>query len=190
MVNKAEEKKERHYGANLVWLDLEFTSLDFDTNTIVEIATIITDNDLNILAEGPDIVIHHSDKILDTMSDWCKDHFKESGFLDEIRNSKISMGDAEAQTLEFVKKYTEERRSPLCGNSIGQDRRLLYKHMPALEKYFHYRKIDVSTIKELMYRWKPELAKKFKKVEDHRALADTRESIEELRFYRENFFVK
>tara|TARA_Y100000310_G_scaffold341533_1_gene440972 strand:+ start:2126 stop:2677 length:552 start_codon:yes stop_codon:yes gene_type:complete len=175
---------------NLIWLDLELTGLNFDTGTIVEIATIATDKDLNILAEGPDLVIHHDEEIIKCMDEWCHINFETTGLTEEIRNSKISLSCAEEKTLEFVRKFTEPEKSPLCGNSIHNDRRILYRVMPELDNHFHYRNVDVSTIKELSRRWKPEMLKEVEKLKKyrHRAKDDIVESIAELKYYRENFF--
>jgi len=171
---------------NLIWIDLEFSGLDFKTNTILEIATIVTDKNLNILAIGPNIAIKTSKKILDNMDKWNKKHHKDSGLIEKCLNSNISLEEAEQKTLNFLKKYVDEFTSPLCGNSIGQDRRMLYKNMSTLEKFFHYRVIDVSTLKELAKRWAPNL-EPFKKKETHTALSDIKESIEELKYLRKNF---
>ncbi|NWF36334.1 oligoribonuclease [Mariprofundus sp. KV] len=172
---------------NLVWMDLEMSGLDPDRETILEIATIITDGELNIIAEGPSIVIHQPDEVLDNMDEWCTQHHAQSGLTAKVRNSTISMRKAETQTLNFIKKYVPERCSPLCGNSIHQDRRFLVRYMRELEGYVHYRNIDVSTIKELGRRWYPKVRTPLKDAE-HLALADVRESIKELAFYRNNYF--
>lgn len=173
---------------NLIWIDLELTGLDFGNDTIVEIATIITDKNLNIIAEGPDIVIHHSENVLANMDPWCIAHFGKSGLTKEIRKSSIGIVEAEQKTLDFIKQYVDKNISPMCGNSTQQDRRMLARHMPHLESYFHYRHIDVSTVKELALRWKPEITQNLKKEGKHRALSDVKESIEELKFYRKYFF--
>ncbi|KTB72803.1 oligoribonuclease [Pseudomonas syringae] len=170
---------------NLIWIDLEMTGLDPDTDVIIEMATIITDSELNTLAEGPVIAVHQSDETLAKMDEWNTRQHGGSGLTQRVRESTVSMAEAEAQTLEFIKLWVPERSSPICGNSICQDRRFLYRHMPTLENYFHYRNLDVSTLKELAARWSPEL--KFKKGSTHLALDDIRESIAELRFYREHF---
>lgn len=172
---------------NLVWMDLEMTGLNPETDTILEIATIITDGNLNIIAEGPNIVIHQPDALLDGMGEWCTQHHGQSGLTAKVRASKITMAEAEQQTLDFIRRYVPERTSPLCGNSIHQDRRFLVPYMPELEAWVHYRNIDVSTIKELARRWYPGTRAPLKKAE-HLALADIRESIAELAFYRKELF--
>jgi len=172
---------------NLVWMDLEMTGLDPDHDTIIEIATIITDGQLTILAEGPSLVIHQPDHILDGMDEWNTSHDGDSGLTAKVKKSSISMRKAEQQTLAFIKQYVPPSTSPLCGNSIHQDRRFLVPYMPELETYLHYRNIDVSTIKELARRWYPNNTAPIKKAE-HLALADIRESINELKWYREKLF--
>jgi len=171
----------------LVWMDLEMTGLDPKVDTILEIATVITDGQLNTVAEGPNIVIHQPDSVLDAMGDWCKQHHGNSGLSEKVRSSTISMLAAEQQTLDFIKAHVPEGVSPLCGNSIHQDRRFLVPYMPTLEAYMHYRNIDVSTVKELSKRWYPKIEAPAKAGE-HLALADVRESIAELTFYREQIF--
>lgn len=172
---------------NLVWMDLEMTGLDPESDTILEIATVITDADLNVLAEGPNLAIHHPEPVLDEMSDWCKEHHGASGLSDRVRRSNIDMAAAEAETLAFIRRYVPDRTSPLCGNSIHQDRRFLVRYMPSLEAALHYRNVDVSTIKELARRWYPALPPVAKQA-SHLALDDIRESIAELRSYRERLF--
>jgi len=172
----------------LVWMDLEMTGLEPDSDTILEIATIITDGNLNTIAEGPNLVVHQEESVLERMGDWCKQHHADSGLSERVRQSKLSMQDAEQQTLDFIAQYVKKGTSPLCGNSIHQDRRFLVPYMPNLEAYFHYRNIDVSTVKELVRRWYPKVERP-KKQEEHLALADIRESIAELTFYRQQFFV-
>ena len=172
---------------NLVWMDLEMTGLDPEIDTILEIATIITDGNLNIIAEGPNIVIHQPDAVLDGMDEWNTTHHGASGLTAKVRASRITMAEAEQQTLDFICLYVPERSSPLCGNSIHQDRRFLVPYMPELEAYVHYRNIDVSTIKELGRRWYPGVKAPLKEAE-HLALTDIRESIKELAFYRKNYF--
>ena len=173
--------------ANLIWIDCEFTGLDPATNRIIELATIITDSDLNIVAEGPSIAIHQSDELLDSMDEWNTSHHNDSGLVAKVRASEVTEEEAERLTLEFVREHTEYRKSPLCGNTIGQDRRFLRKYLPELHDHFHYRSIDVSTVKELAKRWKPE-SSSFAKLGGHRALDDIRESIAELAYFREHFF--
>ena len=173
---------------NLIWIDLEMTGLDPDNDLIIEIATVITDKHLNILAEGPVIAVHQSDEVLAAMDDWNQKHHGESGLIERVKNSSISTADAEAQTLAFVKQWLPAKTSPICGNSIGQDRRFLYRHMPELEGFFHYRNLDVSTVKELAARWAPQLKDGFTKKAAHKALDDIIESIDELKYYRQHFF--
>ncbi len=170
---------------NLIWIDLEMTGLDPETHKIIEIATIVTDSELNILAEGPVLAIHQPESELDKMDDWCTNTHTGSGLVERIRQSSVTEEQAVAQTIEFLEKWVPRGKSPICGNSIGQDRRFLYKHMPVLEEYFHYRYIDVSTLKELTRRWKPEILDGFSKQGSHLALDDIRESIAELKYYRQ-----
>lgn len=172
---------------NLVWIDLEMTGLDPEKERIIEIATIVTDADLNILAEGPELVIHQPKSLLDAMDEWCVKHHGESGLTQRVLDSTVSDAEAEAQTIAFLEAWVTPGKSPLAGNTIGQDRRFLVKYMPKLEAYVHYRNLDVSTLKELAKRWKPGIVDGFKKQNSHRALDDIRESIEELRYYREHF---
>jgi oligoribonuclease len=172
----------------LVWIDLEMTGLDPEKERIIEIATIITDSELNTIEEGPVIAVHQSDSLLNSMDEWCTRTHGESGLTQRVRDSRVSEIDAEQQTLEFLQRYLEPGQSPLCGNSIGQDRRFLVKYMPELEAFFHYRNLDVSTIKELARRWRPEVLNGVKKKGTHLALDDIRDSINELRHYREHFF--
>jgi oligoribonuclease len=173
--------------SHLVWIDLEMTGLDPDNDLIIEIATIVTDKNLNILAQGPVLAVHQSDAALAAMDDWNQHHHGQSGLTKRVKASTINDAEAERQTLEFIKQWVPERASPICGNSIGQDRRFLYRYMPELEAYFHYRNIDVSTLKELAARWAPHIKDGFKKQSTHQALDDIIESIEELRYYREHF---
>ena len=169
---------------NLIWIDLEMTGLDTETHKVIEIATIVTDSELNILAEGPVLAIHQPEEELQKMDEWCTTTHTGSGLVDRIRESKIDEQEAIRQTIEFLEKWVPKGKSPICGNSVGQDRRFLYKHMPELEQYFHYRYIDVSTLKELTRRWKPEVLDGFSKKGSHLALDDIRESIAELQYYR------
>ncbi|MGB5447026.1 MAG: oligoribonuclease [Psychromonas sp.] len=173
---------------NLVWIDLEMTGLNPDTDKIIEIATIVTDGDLNILAEGPEFVIHQSNEALDAMDEWCTEQHGKSGLTDKVKASKISCEMAEQATIDFLKEWVPAGAAPLCGNSIGQDRRFLVRHMPNLEAYFHYRNIDVSTVKELGRRWAPEMVNAHKKIGSHTALQDIKESISELQHYKKQFF--
>lgn len=172
---------------NLIWIDLEMTGLEPKTDVIIEIATIVTDSDLNILAEGPMLAIHQTDEILDGMDEWCTNQHGKSGLTQRVKDSQVTEAQAEAQTVEFLKQYLEAGASPMCGNSIGQDRRFLNKYMPELEAFFHYRNLDVSSLKELAKRWKPEVAKGVVKKGSHLALDDIKDSIEELKYYREHF---
>ncbi|MGY0220112.1 oligoribonuclease [Endozoicomonadaceae bacterium StTr2] len=172
---------------NLVWIDLEMTGLDPETDRIIEIATLVTDADLNVLEEGPVLAVHQSDECLAQMNEWCIKTHGASGLTDRVRASKVSEAEAEKQTLEFLRKWLEPGASPLCGNSIGQDRRFLIKYMPELNNYFHYRNIDVSTLKELVRRWKPSIMSGFTKAGTHKALDDIRESLAELKYYKEHF---
>lgn len=172
---------------NLIWIDLEMTGLLPEQDVIIEIATIVTDKDLNILAEGPALAIHQSDETLNAMDEWNTEHHNKSGLVKRIKESRISTEQAEIETIEFLKEWVEKGESPMCGNTICQDRRFLYNAMPSLEKFFHYRHIDVSTLKELAVRWKPE-AKMVREGESaHLALADIRDSIDELKHYRKTF---
>ena len=172
---------------NLIWIDLEMTGLDPDRDVIIEMATIVTDSDLNTLAEGPVIAIHQPEEILAGMDEWNTRQHGQSGLTQRVRESTVSMAEAEAQTLAFLEQWVPKRSSPICGNSICQDRRFLYRHMPRLEGYFHYRNLDVSTLKELAARWAPQVRESFTKGNTHLALDDIRESIAELRHYRDHF---
>jgi len=174
--------------SNLIWIDLEMTGLLPDSDVIIEIATIVTDAQLNVLAEGPMLAIHQSDEILDGMDEWNTNQHGKSGLTQRVKDSAISEAEAEQQTIEFLKEYVPEGKSPICGNSICQDRRFLARYMPKLEAYFHYRNLDVSTIKELAMRWQPEVLQGFTKKSKHLALDDIKDSIEELKFYREKVF--
>lgn len=173
---------------NLVWIDMEMTGLDPQSCVVLEIATIVTDAQLNILATGPVIAIHQSDEILDNMDPWCVNTHGATGLTARCKQSDISVETAAQLTIDFLQDYVPAGKSPLCGNTIGQDRRFLVKYMPTLEAYFHYRNIDVSTIKELTARWQPGIAKGFKKKGVHLALDDIIESIDEMRYYRETVF--
>jgi len=175
--------------SNLIWLDLEMTGLLPDSDRIIEIATLVTDADLNILAEGPTLAIHQSDSLLDGMDEWNQKHHGASGLIDRVKKSTLSEHDAELQTIEFLKEYSNANKSPMCGNSICQDRRFMANYMPELEDYFHYRNLDVSTLKELARRWKPEVLEGFVKKATHQAMDDIRESVDELRHYRKHFIV-
>ena len=171
----------------LIWIYLEMTGLNPDIDVIIEIATVVTDKDLNILAQGPVLAVYQSDEILANMDEWNQKHHGASGLINRVKSSRINDIEAERLTIEFLKQWVPENTSPICGNSIGQDRRFLYRYMPKLEAYFHYRNIDVSTLKELAARWAPEVKEGFNKESTHQALDDIIESIEELRYYRENF---
>jgi len=173
---------------NLIWLDLEMTGLEPEIDVVLEIATIVTDSQLNILAEGPVFAISQSDHVLDNMSDWCIEHHGASGLTQRCRESNVSLAEATKQTIAFVEQYVPKGKSPMCGNSIGQDRRFINKYMLDFEDYFHYRNLDVSTVKELARRWKPEVLDKVVKTGAHLALDDIRESIAELKVYQEHFF--
>lgn len=173
---------------NLIWVDLEMTGLDPEEHKIIEIATIVTDSELNILAEGPTLAIHQPEHELKKMDEWCTTTHTGSGLVKRVESSSIDEQEAIKQTIEFLEKWVPKGKSPICGNSIGQDRRFLYKHMPELEQYFHYRYVDVSTLKELTRRWKPDVLDGFSKSGSHLALDDIRESIAELKYYRDNIF--
>ena len=172
---------------HLIWIDLEMTGLNPDTDVIIEIATVVTDKDLNILAQGPVLAVHQSDEVLAKMDEWNQKHHGVSVLIDRVKASPINNAEAEQLTIEFLKQWVPENTSPICGNSIGQDRRFLYRYMPKLEAYFHYRNIDVSTLKELAARWAPKVKEGFNKESTHQALDDIIESIEELKYYRDNF---
>jgi oligoribonuclease len=172
---------------HLIWIDLEMTGLKPDSDFIIEIATVVTDKELAILADGPVIAIHQSDTVLAGMDDWNQKQHRSSGLLERVRASRFSAAEAEARTLEFLAPLVPPSASPMCGNSICQDRRFLAATMPALEAFFHYRNCDVSTLKELARRWKPGILAGFKKAQAHTALADIHESIDELAYYREHF---
>lgn len=173
----------------LIWIDCEMTGLDVSRHTLVEIACIVTDGDLETVAEGPDLVISHPPNVLERMSPWCKSTFTKNGLLEKIQSSNISMESAESQVLSFLEKHTNKGECPLAGNSVSADRRFIEKCMPKLAKHFHYRTVDVSSFKEMARRWYPEVfAQLPEKKSTHRALDDIRESIEELKWYRKNIF--
>ena len=169
---------------NLIWIDLEMTGLDPAHDSILEIATIVTDKDLNQLAEGPEFALRHPVERLDAMDDWNRHQHRKSGLWQRVVDSDIDIGTAEALTVEFLTQWVPPGKSPMCGNSICQDRRFLYRLMPRLERYFHYRNLDVSTIKELARRWAPDVSRGFTKESSHTALSDVRDSITELKYYR------
>ncbi len=171
----------------LVWLDMEMTGLNPDTDRIIEIAMVVTDNNLETIVEAPTLVVHQPDIIMDGMDNWNKSTHGKSGLIDRVKASTLDEAEVEAQMLAFLKEYLPPRASPMCGNSICQDRRFMARWMPALEDYFHYRNLDVSTLKELARRWKPDMAKGVKKHGKHEALADIYESIDEMKHYREHF---
>ncbi len=172
---------------NLIWIDLEMTGLVPETDRIIEIATVVTDSELNILSEGPVLAVHQSDNLLDGMDEWCTRQHGQSGLTERVRQSRVTELDAENQTIAFLQAWVGKGKSPMCGNSICQDRRFLARYMPQLEGWFHYRNLDVSTLKELAARWKPALYEGFKKKGSHLALDDILESIEELKYYRQHF---
>lgn len=170
---------------NLIWLDLEMTGLDPEQERIIEIATVVTNAELEVIAEGPNLVVKQADSLLDSMDEWCTRQHGESGLTAKVRASQISEAQAEQQTLEFLQQYVDAGASPMCGNSIGQDRRFLVKYMPQLESFFHYRNLDVSTLKELARRWAPEALEGLSKKGSHLALDDVHDSINELKHYRQ-----
>ena len=172
---------------NLIWVDMEMTGLDPDTDKIIEVAVVVTDPELNVLAEGPVFVIHQSDTVLDGMDAWNKGTHGRSGLIERVKASTMTEVDAEEALIDFLRHFVPKGKSPMCGNTICQDRRFMVRGMPKLEAFFHYRNLDVSTLKELCRRWKPEIASGFKKHQKHTALADIIESIEELKYYREHF---
>jgi oligoribonuclease len=173
---------------HLIWIDLEMTGLNPDTSVILEIAAVVTDGTLRTVAEGPDIAIHYPENTLKNMESWSRQHHRSSGLLERVRSSSVDCRKAEQEVLGFLSKHSEKGKSPLCGNSVWQDRRFLIKYMPKLEAYFHYRNIDVSSIKELAKRWYPSLPV-YKKKKAHLALSDIKESINELMYYREKVFL-
>jgi oligoribonuclease len=172
---------------NLIWVDMEMTGLDPDNDRIIEVAVVVTDSQLNVLAEGPVFAIHQSDETLNKMDAWNKGTHGRSGLIDKVKASTVTEAEAEEALIAFLKPYVPAGKSPMCGNSICQDRRFMARGMPKLEAFFHYRNLDVSTLKELCRRWKPELSTGFKKHQKHTALADIVESIEELKYYRQHF---
>ena len=171
---------------NLIWIDLEMTGLDPNSDVIIEIATIVTDKNLSVIDEGPSIVIHQPEHVMNNMDEWCTNQHGKSGLTDRVRNSAISEETAENLTLAFLRQYVPEKKSPMCGNSICQDRRFLARYMPSLEDFFHYRHIDVSTLKELTSRWAPEKTMVYTKESSHLAMDDIKDSIAELKHYREH----
>ena len=174
----------------LIWIDLEMTGLDTDNDKIIEVATIVTDSQLQIIAEGPVLAVHQSDEILNGMDEWNTKTHGKTGLTERVKASSLVESAVEQQTIEFLEQYVPKGKSPMCGNSICQDRRFLARTMPTMEAFFHYRNLDVSSIKEMAKRWKPEILAGFSKKNTHKALDDIRESIEELKYYREHFIVK
>jgi len=180
-------RSEMNKKTNLIWIDLEMTGLVPEDDVIIEIATVVTDSNLNVLAEGPSLAIHQENKHLDSMDEWNTRQHTKSGLIQKVKESKISLNEAEKKTLDFLIQYVDSGTSPMCGNSICQDRRFLYIYMPKLEKFFHYRHIDVSTLKELAVRWKSDVVSTSFKQSKHLALSDIYDSINELKYYREHF---
>jgi oligoribonuclease len=174
---------------NLIWVDMEMTGLNPDTDRIIEVALVVTDSQLNTIAEGPVLVVHQSNEMLDGMDKWNKSTHSKSGLIDKVKASRLNETEVEAQLLEFLKLHVPSGISPMCGNSICQDRRFMVRSMPQLEAYFHYRNLDVSTLKELVKRWKPEIPAGLTKESKHEALADIYDSINELKYYRQHFIV-
>ena len=187
-MTEANDQRGEETPTNLIWIDLEMTGLDTTTDHIIEIATIVTDSQLNELAEGPVIAIHHSRETMDAMDEWNTRHHGDSELTARVLASATTVQEAEAETLRFLAEHVAEGASPMCGNSICQDRRFLAREMPALESYFHYRNLDVSTLKIIAQHWAPQVARGFKKESEHRALADIRDSIAELLYYRDALF--
>ncbi len=172
---------------HLPWIDMEMTGLDPKTCVVLEIATLVTDKDLNLIAEGPVLAVHQPESALASMDEWNKKHHGDSGLLSRVRQSSLSLEDAEQKTIDFLQQHCPAGKNPLCGNSVHQDRRFLRAYMPRLDSFFHYRLIDVSTVKELAKRWYPDVAE-FKKKQNHLAIDDIRESVEELKYLREHLF--
>ncbi len=179
-----------HSDQNLIWIDLEMTGLLTESDRIIEVAVVITDAQITQRIEGPVFAIHQSDAVLDAMDAWNKGTHGRSGLIDRVKASTVDEEQAQSQVIEFLRQYVPKNASPMCGNSICQDRRFLARTMPELEAFFHYRNLDVSTLKELARRWKPEILNGFKKAQAHTALADIHESIDELVYYREHFLIK
>lgn len=175
---------------NLVWLDMEMTGLNPETDRIIEIAFVVTNSNLEMVAESPAWVVHQSEETLAAMDEWNQKTHGRSGLIEKVRASSFDEATIEAEALAFLKKYSSKGHSPMCGNSIGQDRRFMVRYMPTLEEFFHYRNLDVSTLKELCKRWQPEIYKGFKKKGRHTAISDIYESIDELKYYREHFLIK
>lgn len=173
---------------NLIWIDLEMTGLDPATDHILEIATLVTDKQLRLLAEGPALAVHHPDTVLAAMGEWCTRQHGQSGLTERVRQSSVNMAQAQQATLEFLRQHVPSNASPMCGNSICQDRRFMARQMPELERFFHYRNLDVSTLKELAKRWAPGAAAGFTKESSHLAMSDIHDSIAELKHYRERLF--
>ena len=172
---------------NLIWVDMEMSGLDPQIEKVLEVAIVVTDTHLNPVAEGPVLVVHQADSLLDAMDSWNKSTHAKSGLIERVKASQLSEADVETKLVEFLREHVPASVSPLCGNSVHQDRRFMVRYLPRLEEYFHYRNLDVSTLKELMRRWKPELAAGMTKHGKHEALADVYESIDELKYYREHF---
>jgi oligoribonuclease len=187
MMQNQDEPSKKNEKNRLVWLDMEMSGLNPNTRRVLEVATIITDINLETIATGPVLVVHQDDTVLTTMDQWNIEHHGESGLIERVRKSVLSERDVENQTIQFLEKHLKKKDSPLCGNTIGQDRRFLLKYMPELDDFFHYRSIDVSSLKELVMRWYPSLPR-FKKQSKHTALEDIKESIEELKYYRKHCF--
>lgn len=174
---------------NLIWVDMEMTGLNPDTDRIIEVALVVTDSQLNTIAEGPVLVVHQPDEVLNGMDKWNQSTHSKSGLIGKVKASRLNEAEVEAQLIEFLKQHVLSGVSPMCGNSICQDRRFMVRSMPQLEAYFHYRNLDVSTLKELVKRWKPEIANGLTKESKHEALADIYDSINELKYYRQHFIV-